>query len=35
MQAQPLEAAKTAAKGYARIVKELSFKEYSEMFMAV
>ena len=35
MQAQPLEAAKTAAKGYARAVKELSFKEYSEMFMAV
>lgn len=35
MQAQPLEAAKTAAKGYARAVKELSFKQYSEIFMAV
>lgn len=35
MQAQPLEAAETAAKGYARAVKELSFNKYSEMFMAV
>ena len=34
LQAQPLEAAKTAAKGYARAIRELSFKKYSEIFMA-
>lgn len=34
LQAQPLESAKTAAKGYARAVKELSFKKYSEIFMS-
>ena len=31
MQAQHLEAAKSAAKGYARAVKELSFKKFREM----
>ena len=34
LQAQPLEAAKTAAKGYAHALKELSFKKYSEIFIS-
>lgn len=33
LQAQPLEAAKTAAKGYACAIRKLSFKKYSEIFM--
>ena len=33
LQAQPLEAAKTAAKGYACAIRELGFKKYSEIFM--
>ena len=33
--AVPKDGGDPAAKGYARAVKELSFKKYSEMFMAV